>query len=224
MFPSAQSAVMPDQSPSFVLPRRYARLKDVASRRMHDLVVILDNLQDPHNASAVLRSCDAFGVQNVYVIERSREFSVSRGVSQGCDRWLTIHRVDEPDVTLRDLKAQGFRILLADPEASATPLYEQDFAGKVALVFGNETSGAAGETRAYCDGRFVVPMVGFSQSLNVSVAAAVSISFAVERRRSWLGGEQTDAPRRSEDLLQAWVTREIAARKPPRGSAQEHVT
>lgn len=199
----------------FILQRRVARLKATAAKRMHELVVILDNLQDPHNASAVLRSCDAFGVQNVYVIERSRKFSVSRGVSQGCDRWLTLHRVEDPDATLRRLKAEGFRLLSAEPDEDATPLYDEDFTGKVALVFGNETSGLAGETRGHCDGSFVVPMAGFSPSLNVSVAAAVSLSWAVQQRRARLDGVQSDVPALSEQLYQAWVKREIEDKKAP---------
>ena len=199
----------------FILQRRVARLKATAAKRMHELVVILDNLQDPHNASAVLRSCDAFGVQNVYVIERSREFSVSRGVSQGCDRWLTLHRVEDPDATLRRLKAEGFRLLSAEPDEDATPLYDEDFTGKAALVFGNETSGVAGETRGYCDGSFVVPMAGFSRSLNVSVAAAVSLSWAVQQRRARLDGVQSDVPALSEQLYQAWVKREVEDKKAP---------
>jgi len=184
---------------------------------MHRLVVVLDDLQDPHNASAVLRSCDAFGVQNVYVIERNREFSISQGVSQGCDRWLTVHRVATPERTLAELKAADYALLSADPTDDAMSLYQVDFTGNVAIVFGNETDGVAGETRAYCDGSFVIPMAGFSRSLNVSVAAAVSLSWALRQRREWLGDAQTDDPARSQKLLDSWLDRECRSkrRQPP---------
>ena len=192
-----------------ILPRRLARLEAVSAQRLHHLAVILDNLQDPHNASAILRSCDAFGVQNVYVIERDRQFDISTGVSHGCERWLTIHRVECPHETLRQLKAEGFRILSADPADDALPLHEQGFVGKVALVFGNETSGIDRATRPYCDGRFVIPMVGFSRSLNVSVAAAVALWHATQQRRRSLGDETSDDPAAREALLDFWVTREV---------------
>lgn len=202
-----------EADPALILPRRRERLSDVAARRMHRLVVVLDNLQDPHNASAVLRSCDAFGVQNVYVIERSRAFSISQGVAQGCDRWLTVHRADDPDRTLSELKSADYALLSADPTDDATSLYDVDFAGNVALVFGNETDGVAGETRAHCDGSFVIPMAGFSRSLNVSVAAAVSLSWATRQRRDWLGDAQTDDPVLSHKLLDFWLDRECLSKK-----------
>ncbi len=195
-----------------ILPRRLARLRHVAERRLHHLAVVLDNLQDPHNASAVLRSCDAFGVQNVYVIERDRQFSVAKGVSHGCERWLTIHGVDDPAAMLEGLKRAGVRILSADPTPNAVPIYDLDLAGKVALVFGNETHGVDSETRGYCDGSFVIPMAGFSRSLNVSVAAAVALSHATQEVRLALGEELSDDPAQSEALLKAWVARETAAK------------
>ena len=204
---------MADAEADLILPRRRERIEVVAARRMHDLVVILDNLQDPHNASAVLRSCDAFGVQNVYVIERSRQFSLSSGVSHGCERWLTVVRADDPDGAMGRLKADGFRLLSADPQDRAASLYETDFTGKVGLVFGNETDGVASETRTYCDGSFVIPMAGFSRSLNVSVAAAISLSWAMRQRRARLGDGQTDSPERSEELLRNWIDRECAQKK-----------
>ena len=192
-----------------ILPRRLERLKQVAARRLHGLAVVLDNLQDPHNASAVLRSCDSFGVQNVYVIERDKGFAVAPGVSHGCERWLTICRAEDPEESLRRLRADGYKLLSADPAGDAASLYEQDFTGKVALVFGNETQGVASEVRAQCDGSFVIPMFGFSQSLNVSVAAAVALSYATQQRRQWLGGSATDDAARSKALLEFWVKREV---------------
>ena len=198
---------------NLILPRRRERLEAVAARRMHRLVVVLDNLQDPHNASAVLRSCDAFGIQNVYVVERSRQFSISQGVSHGCERWLTVHRADDPDRTLSELKAAEYDLLSADPADDATSVYDVDFTGNVALVFGNETDGVTGETRTHCDGSFVIPMAGFSRSLNVSVAAAVSLSWAVRQRRQWLDDAQSDDPVMSQKLLESWLDRERRSRK-----------
>ena len=199
----------------WILPRRVERLRFVAERRLHHLVVVLDNLQDPHNASAVLRSCDVFGVQNVVVLERDRTFAVSTGVSHGCERWLTIERPESPEQALSRLKAEGFRLWSADPAEDAISLYDLDCGGRLALVFGNETHGVAAATRPYCDGRFVIPMAGFSRSLNVSVAAAVSLAHVCRMRRDALGGRLSDDPEKSKELFRLWVERELERKSRP---------
>jgi tRNA (guanosine-2'-O-)-methyltransferase len=157
-----------------VTPERLKRIEDVVSGRTDDLAVVLDGVADPHNVSAVLRSADAFGVQTVHAITGDMGFLASKGVSKGTHRWLDVHQYDTAEPCLRRLKADGFEIFAASMEATQTP---EDLGNKerVAIVFGNEHRGVSEDVRAQVDGTFAIPMRGFVESLNVSVAAAITI-------------------------------------------------
>ena len=158
-----------------VTPARLARIDEVVSQRTEGLVVVLDTIADPHNASAVLRSADAFGVQAVHVILGEHGFRASTGVSKGTHRWLDVHRYRNADPCLRTLRDRGFRIYATAMNAEKTPEDLGKTGERLAIVFGNEHRGVSEEVRNRCDGTFAIPMVGFVESLNVSVAAAVTI-------------------------------------------------
>lgn len=158
-----------------VTPARLARIEEVVSQRTEDLVVVLDAIADPHNASAVLRSADAFGVQGVHVILGEHGFRASTGVSKGTHRWLDVHRYQDAEQCLRTLRDGGFRIYATAMGARKTPEDLGKTGEKLAIVFGNEHRGVSEEVRNRCDGTFAIPMMGFVESLNVSVAAAVTI-------------------------------------------------
>lgn len=157
-----------------VTDERLKRIEDVVSGRTDDLTVVLDRVGDPHNISAVLRSADAFGVQSVHAIMGEMGFLASKGVSKGTHRWLDVHRYESAEPCIAQLKAEGFRIFAASMEGTQTP---EDLGNneRVAIVFGNEHRGVSEDVRAQVDGTFAIPMHGFVESLNVSVAAAITI-------------------------------------------------
>lgn len=157
-----------------VTEARFARIAEVASRRTLDVVPVLDSLADPHNTSAILRSCDAFGVHRVHVVSHERGFLGSHKVARGTDRWLDLVRHDTSQQCVDALHRDGYRVFVADMQGEHTP---ESLAAvpKVAVVFGNERHGVGRSLRELSDGTYRVPMVGFVESLNVSVAAAVTL-------------------------------------------------
>jgi tRNA (guanosine-2'-O-)-methyltransferase len=161
---------------------RIARIDAVIAERTRSLVPVLEAVDDPRNVAAILRSCDAFGVQEVHLIEGAQPFLASRRVTQGAERWLDLCRHDSPEACVAALRARGFQVYVAAMAGERTPEALRD-AGKVALVFGNEREGASAAVQAASDGTFTVPMRGFSQSLNVSVAAAISLYTIARSRR-----------------------------------------
>ena len=193
--------------------RRPARMRCVAARRLTGIAAVLDGLHDPHNISAVLRSCDGFGVQHVYLIGRPEDLPVSRLITRGCEKWLTLHHYPDADACASALHALGFELWAAIPDRSARALEEIDFGRKVALVFGAERLGLSNALLAHCDGRYLIPMTGFSQSLNVSVAAAISLYVGASARRRSLGREGNLTADEVESLARAWIEADAARRR-----------
>jgi len=190
--------------------RRPARMRLVAGRRLAGLRVVLDGVHDPHNISAVLRSCEGFGVQHVHVIGRLEDLPVNRAITRGCEKWLQLHAHQSGAECAGALHAAGFQLWAAVPERRAQALEAIDFARRIALVFGGEHAGLSDDWLASCDGRYQVPMPGFSQSLNVSVAAAISIYVAATARRQALGAPTDLSPEEVEALAQRWIASESA--------------
>ncbi|MDH3727142.1 MAG: RNA methyltransferase [Myxococcales bacterium] len=171
---------------------RRQRIQQVVSQRTDDLVVVLDSISDPHNSSAVLRSADAFGVQTVHVVVGSYGFRASRGVSKGTHRWLDVIRYETPQACAKRLRDAGYSIYVAatgaghDPEA----LRKQP---RLAVVFGNEHRGTSPAWAELADGTFSIPMRGFVESLNVSVAAAITIQTLATGARAPLSPDRRRA-------------------------------
>jgi tRNA (guanosine-2'-O-)-methyltransferase len=133
--------------------------------------------------NAVLRTCEAFGIQDVHAVEGPlKPWDRNKKISQNADKWLDVRRWRSTRDCLAHLKAEGFAIYATHLDARARPLGALPFAGKVALVFGNEHRGVSDDALALADATYAIPMRGFVQSLNVSVAAAISLAAAVERR------------------------------------------
>ena len=163
---------------------RRDKIDRVAASRLGGLVVVLENLHDPHNGGAALRSCEAIGVREVRVVGTS--FGFSERVTQGCDKWLDVVRDVDISRAAADLKARGFRLYAAVPGAT-TSLAELDAIAPAAFLIGNERDGLTAAARAACDVEFAIPMRGFSQSVNLSVATALCVYTHAERRRAALG-------------------------------------
>ena len=197
----------------YLLPERKARIDEVVSRRTRTLTVVIEALCDPQNVNAVLRTCDAFGVQEVHVVEGPMKgFDRNKKISQNADKWLDVTRWSSTRECLAALRARGFAIHVTWLGEGSVGLSELDFAGPVALVFGNESKGVSDDALAMADARFAIPMRGFSQSLNVSVAAAVTLARAVDRREV-LRGRHGDLPEaEAEELRQRFYVLAVKQR------------
>ena len=165
-------------------PERKSRITNVLNHRQNDLTIVLENVFDPHNISAVMRSCDAIGIQEIYVlttkIPRHKKWG-SRSSSSAA-KWLTVHQYDDAVECFAALRSKYDRILTTHLSSDAVSLYEIDLTKKTALVFGNEHAGVSDEIRAMADGNFIIPQVGMIQSLNISVACAVSLYEAFRQK------------------------------------------
>lgn len=165
-------------------PERINRITQVLNRRQPDLTVVLENVHDPHNISAVMRTCDAVGVQELYVLNTriSRHEKFGKKSSASAAGWLTIHQFDNVDACMETLRKKYKKIFATHLGEQAYSLYELNLAEPVALVFGNEHSGVSEECLEHCDGNFIIPQVGMVKSLNISVACAVSLYEAYRQR------------------------------------------
>lgn len=165
---------------------RRARLEEVLAHRLAGLTVVLENLHDPHNGAAALRSVEGFGLTSLHVIEQAEPFRFSSKVTQGCEKWVDIGRHPDVESCVRALRARGFRLWAAVPGGGRS-IDDLDVTHPAALVFGNEHAGLSAEAVAACDGTFEIPMAGFTRSFNLSVSVAISVYETARRRRAALG-------------------------------------
>lgn len=165
-------------------PERSDKLLKVLKQRQSDLAVVMENVQDPHNISAVMRTCDAVGIQDIYIlntkIPRHEKFGTKS--SSSALKWLTIHEFDSIEECFEALRVKFSKILTTHLSSDAVCLYEIDFTQSIALVFGNEHDGVSEEARKLADGNFIIPQMGIIRSLNISVACAVSIYEAMRQK------------------------------------------
>jgi tRNA (guanosine-2'-O-)-methyltransferase len=173
----------------FVVPARAARLRSVLDARLDAVTVVMDAPHDPHNGAAVIRSCDAFGVHRLHVIERIEKFLASNTVARGSERWVEVRAHESVGDARRDLQASGHELIATHPEGELEP---HDLASipRVALVLGNERTGILDELRAACRRSVRIPMRGFAESLNVSVTAAILLHSATLGRPGDLSPEE----------------------------------
>lgn len=166
---------------SLLTPERQARVTEVVSKRCFNVVPVLENLYDRGNISAVLRSCEAFGLGAVHLIEAER-FKESQRTTAGADKWVEVKRWRTTADCVAQLKAEGKRIVVTSLTPNSVPLDQVDFTIPTALVLGNEKDGASPEIQAAADQCVQIPMSGFVQSFNISVAAALCFYHLVQDR------------------------------------------
>ncbi len=175
---------------NFTVEERQQQLWDVANQRTRYITVVLENIYQTQNASAVLRSCDCFGIQDVHIIENENTFNVNPQVVMGATKWLDLHRYNEETnntrSALRKLKADGYRIVATSPHRNDVNLNDFNIEkGKTAFVFGNEREGISNIVMEEADEYMKIPMYGFSESLNISVCAAITLQhFATQLKQS----------------------------------------
>ncbi|MBC7554953.1 MAG: RNA methyltransferase [Taibaiella sp.] len=165
-------------------PEREAKIIRVLNNRQPDLAIVMENISDPHNISAVMRTCDAVGVQEIFVLNNvinpHRDFGKKSSASAA--GWLTIHQFTNTQQCMEAIKQRYDRVYATHLGVASKSLYDLNLTEKVALVFGNEHSGVTEECLSYCNGNFIIPQVGMVQSLNISVACAVSLYEAFRQR------------------------------------------
>ena len=200
--------------PMPLLPRRFERLKAVLDRRMGDLTVLLEQVEKPHNLSAILRTCDAVGALEAHVVSLQGRLRTFNSTAQGSQKWVPLHTHANSLAAVQTLKAQGFKLYGTHLSVEAVDYRQCDFTGPTAFVLGAEKWGLSEEMANAVDQAVVIPMSGMVQSLNVSVAAA-TLLFEALRQREAAGlvpqaGEGLD-PERYQRQLFEWAYPEVAA-------------
>ena len=197
-----------------LLPRRFERLKAVLNRRMGDLTVLLEQVDKPHNLSAILRSCDAVGVLEAHLVSLPGRLATFNSTAQGSQKWVPLHRHPEAATAIHRLREQGFRLYGTHLAADAIDYRQCDFTGPTAFVLGAEKWGLSEASAALVDQAIMIPMQGMVQSLNVSVAAATLLFEALRQRQAAgllpNGGEGLSRERYERQLFE-WAYPEVAA-------------
>jgi tRNA (guanosine-2'-O-)-methyltransferase len=170
---------------NFVTEKRLQTFCKVLSNRTRYITIGLEEIFQSHNASAALRTCDCFGVQDVSVIENRNSFMPNPQVAMGSSKWLTIHSFNNSTESIKTLKENGYRIIATTPHQKAIELTDFDLTkGKAALLFGTELTGLSNEAFSLADEFVKIPMYGFTESFNISVSVAIILSNLTERLRS----------------------------------------
>ncbi|CAN5638114.1 RNA methyltransferase [soil metagenome] len=170
---------------SFLLEERKSRFEKILEQRTRHLTVVLENTSDAHNINAVFRSCEGFGIQDIHVIENGSKFKPAKKILRGSHRWLTVKKYkDEEDNTLNcihTLRAKGYRIVATTPHHHDLPLHQLKVDQPLALFFGQEHEGVSEIVKAHADDFVIIPMQGFTESFNISAAAAI-LSYELSHR------------------------------------------
>ena len=190
---------------------RRNKLLAVLNRRQSNLTVVLENVFDPHNVSAVMRTCDAVGIQDMYTINTRipphKEWGFKS--SSSARQWVTAHQFTSVQECFETLRSKYDRILTTHLGEDSISVYDIDFRGSIALIFGNETYGVSEEIRVLADGNFVIPQMGIIRSLNISVACAVSIYEAYRQKKSAGQYDRSSLPQqRRMELFDEWGFKE----------------
>jgi len=169
-----------------VTERRLGRIEEVLAQRTRYMTVVLEDIYQSQNTSAVLRTCECFGVQDVHIVENYNPYNINPMVLRGSDKWLSIHRYNRSDnntaSAVQRLKSQGYRIIATSLHEESKSLNSFDVeGGKFAVVFGNEHQGVTEYMMEQADEFLKIPMFGFTQSLNISVSAGVILYRFIER-------------------------------------------
>jgi len=204
----------PVEAESLLLDVRKEKIDRVVEQRTRTFTVVLDRLEDSFNMAAVLRTCEAMGVQEVHVvINPDAPFLPNSRVAQGCDKWLDVKQYNSFADCREHLKGRGFALYASAIREGSTSLYSLRFDTKIAIVFGNERYGVSDEVLNTVDGTFWIPMRGFSQSINISAAASACVSRAIAWREEHLGKVGDLTPVEAQELRERFYVLAVKQRK-----------
>ena len=189
----------------FITDERRDVLQRTVAQRTHYMRILTENMFHPQNASAIMRHCEAFGIQQIHTVEDRCKFDPSVNIVRGTQKWVDVEHHDTTAEALRALKSEGYRIVATTPHrCSATPETFDVTKGKFALVFGTEHAGISDEVIEAADDFLMIPMCGMVESLNVSASAAILIYMLSERIRQSVDGWQL-SPAQQLKLLTRWT-------------------
>lgn len=187
----------------YVTRNKKQKMAEAIHDRTRFLSVVLEDIYQPHNASACLRTCDCLGIQDVHIVERKYEYRPHGGVSMGSTKWLSLHRYRKTSSCIETLRANDYRLVATSPNEEGHDLLSLPLDRPIALLFGTEEQGLSAETMEAADTTLRLPMFGFTQSYNISVTVAICLSRLVERLRTeginWQLGEKE-----KDELLLDW--------------------
>lgn len=195
-----------------ITKEKQERFLEVVQNRTRHFTVVLEDLYQAQNASAVMRSVECFGIQDLHIIENENKFDIHTDIAMGAGKWISMHHYkdyeDNTFACLSQLKTQGYQIIGTTPHENDVDLPQLDISQKTALVFGTEYTGLSEKALSMCDGFMKVPMYGFTESLNISVCAAICLQNIVERLRAsdieWQLNEED-----YNDVLLTWLKNSV---------------
>lgn len=198
----------------FLTPKRNALYNKVLEMRTKHITIVLEDIFQPQNASAVLRTCDCFGIQDVHIIENRNEFQVDTEVALGSSKWISINKYNEAENNslnaIRQLKQKGYRIVATTPHNNDQELPDFDIAkGKTALVFGSELPGITDTILNEADEFLKIPMFGFTESFNISVSAAIILHHLTHKMRQTEGLQWKLTQEEKDEIKREWIRHTI---------------
>mgnify|MGYP000734193794 CR=1 FL=1 len=193
----------------FVTPERYRLFQKIVRHRTRYFTVALENIYQSHNASAVLRTCDCLGVQDIHVLEAANTFKVSEDVALGAEKWLTINRYQDPSALISELRRKKYRIVATSSHYNACMLPDFDVTkGPAAILLGTELSGLSDDLIKEADEILMIPMYGFTESFNISVSAAL-ILYTVMQKLKDSGLSYGLSEAENEELILNWLKKTV---------------
>lgn len=168
----------------YLTPRRKALFNKVIEQRTNYFTVASQDVYQLHNTSAVIRTCDVFGIQNVHVIEENLPKRIDREIAMGAQKWVDVNRYSSTKECLKKLRSEGYRIIATTPHEDSVMLDDFDISSPAAIFFGTEKDGLSEEILEQADSTLKIPMVGFTESLNISVSAAIILQSLTQKLRN----------------------------------------
>ncbi len=188
-------------------------MQRVLAQRTRHVTLVLEDIYQSQNASAAVRTCECMGVQEIHIIENTSKYGVNKKVLKGSNKWIDIHRYKEKNINntavcFSKLKSQGYTLLVADPSPEGVSINDIPIEEKIALVMGSEADGNSEFAKAHADKKVFIPMVGFTESLNISVSAAICLNVLLTKlRQSEVNWRLTDEEK--ETILLQWVRKSV---------------
>jgi len=194
----------------YLTENKKEKIEHIVKDRTRHVSVVLEDVFQSQNASAIIRTAECFGVQDIHIIEKLNEFTPFESISKGALKWIDFYRYKKINHCVKDLKEKGYKIVATTPHTKSCSLHELDITQKTALVFGNEAAGLSKEAFDLADEFVTIPMVGFTESLNISVSVAVCLYDITQRLRksdiNWRLSEQEVM-----DVMLSWTKKVVPA-------------
>ncbi len=217
-----------DHFSQYISDHKKQFIEKVLNERTHHITLVLEDIYQSQNASAVVRTCECLGLQNIHIIEEDTKYSVNKRVLKGANKWIDLHRYkmkgfNNTEICFRKLREEGYQILVTDPSPDGRSINEISVDNKIAIVMGNELKGTSDYALTHADQKIFIPMHGFTESFNISVSAAICLNTLLTKVResntSWqLSIEEKELLRlqwyrkvvRRSDLIEQEFLRSIA--------------